>query len=237
MNIVSRYVDENGNIKNILYKVNHNIINQYQIDIVEKQIINELKNSIIILRGISDQTEIVYKPSVFKSNQYEFKNSTPFLNFAEFAEPAFGSANECLNNNLSLMAQKECYKVQSFFDNIKIKLIPLDIQIDSIILHLSEIRSTGIYSHLYEVKFIFNENYSSTCQECQNGMLHLRQEFDKISNQLYIDKNNTDIQYSGKIISDLSINNKTILRDELMTIFENSLKLSRIKHIEINEFN
>jgi hypothetical protein len=68
-------------------------------------------------------------------------------------------------------------------------------------------------------------------------MLHLRQEFDKISNQLYIDKNNTDIQYSGKIISDLSINNKTILRDELMTIFENSLKLSRIEYIEINEFN
>ena len=61
MNIVSRYVDENGYIKNILYKVNHNIINQYQIDIVEKQIINELKNSIIILRGISDQTETVYK--------------------------------------------------------------------------------------------------------------------------------------------------------------------------------
>ena len=139
MNIVSRYVYENGYIKNILYKVNHNIINQYQIDIVEKQIINELKNSIIILRGISDQTETVYKPSLFKSDQYEFKNSTPFLNFAEFAEPAFGSANECLNNNLSLMAQKECYKAQSFFDNIKIKLIPLDIQIDSIILHLSDL--------------------------------------------------------------------------------------------------
>ena len=237
MNIVSRYVDENGYIKNILYKVSHNIINQYQIAVVEKQVINELNDCIILLRGISDQTDVIYKPKTFKSDQYEFKSKTPFLTFNELAEPAFGSANECLNNNLSLMAQKECYKVQSFFDNIKIKLIPLDISFDSIILQLNEIRSTGIYSHLYNVKFTFNENYTSTCQECQNGMIHLRQEFNKISDQLYIDKNNTDIKYSGKIISDLSVNNKVILRDEIMSILENSFKLARISHIEIDEYN
>lgn len=235
MHIITKYINEEGYIRNIFYKISHNIINDAQIEILQKNVLNEMRDSIIILRGISDYTSLTCDGNKLYTDQYkiEFKNY-PFK-FLQMPEPAFGSAIECMTNNLSMFTQKECYKVQSFFDNIRIVMLPLDVQSDKFILVLNEIRSNGIYSHIYELSFGFDSNWTSTCQECQNGMLHLRQELSKLSDELYADPNDKSIYFEGKIITDFKVNDKNALKVQLMSILKNAFDLARISNIEINE--
>lgn len=234
MHIITKYIDEEGYVKNVFYKIYHNIINDVQVEILQKNVLDVINDSILILRGISDNSSLTCDGNKLYTEQYniEFKNY-PFK-FIQFPEPAFGSAIECITNNLSMVTQKECYKVQSYFDNIRIALLPVEIHSDKCTLILNEIRSNGIYSHLYEINFAFDSNWTSTCLECQNGMLHLRQELSKLSDQLYID-NSDGISYNGKIISDFKVNDKIILKDQLLTILKNAFTLARVSNIEIND--
>lgn len=234
MIFISKYIDDVGNIKNLYYKVSHNIINELQVEIVQKNVLDKLKDSVMIIRGISDIGSLNVSNLNITTDSFSVTSNEPCFSYIKLPEPAFGSVLECVTQNLSLMAQQECYKVQSYFDNIRITLIPTDISHDSVNIILNEIRSNGIYSHMYTLNFSFNENWSSGCTECSNGMMHLRQELNKMSEQLYIcDKSGFNI--SGKIIEDLKVNDKIALKEQIKVLLKNSLELSRVSNFEIND--
>ena len=157
------------------------------------------------------------------------------MNIITLQEPAFGSAYECLKINIQHMAQIECNKTSGYFDSIRIKLIPIDLIVDSAPLLLNEIRSNGIYTHQYNIKFTFDNDWSDSCETCQTGMTYLRGEITKFTNELYISE--TSVVVEGKIISDLSVNNINVLTDEIGVLLKNALINARVSKFILTEDN
>ena len=201
----TKYLDEFGDIKQLVYKISHNITSDVQLAVFTEEVLKPINESILVLRGISDfdySPELTKKKLISKKLSIKYKSGG--YDHIILQEPAYGSPMECVNRNLELMTQIKCQKLQSYFESIKFNLMPLDQKSDSIYLSLTEIKSNGIITNLYEVNFKFNGEWSPTCQTCINGMLHLRNEFKKVSDQLYMLPNET-INAEGAIIGDLNV--------------------------------
>lgn len=229
------YLDEFGDIKQLVYKISHNITSDVQLAVFTEEVLKPINESILVLRGISD---FDYSPELtkkkLKTKKLSIKYKTGGYDHIVLQEPAYGSPMECVNRNLELMTQIKCQKLQSYFESIKFNLLPLDQKSDSIYLSLTEVKSNGIITNLYEVKFVFNDHWSATCQSCINGMLHLRNEFNKVSNQLYV-LPNENIDIDGVVINDLSINNSNLLKDQINILLSNALQEAKVENFEIHE--
>lgn len=235
MLINANYIDDLGNIKRITGKINHNITSDVQLSIFKENILKKINESLLVLRGISDfDQELKLTKKTLKTNLLSLKFNSGSYEHTILQEPAFGSPTECISRNLELMAQIECHKVQSYFENFRIKIIPLDIKNDSVYLPLTEIRSNGIKTTLYEFKFTFNSDWSATCNSCINGMLHLRNEFEKISNHLYMVPNNS-IETEGHVITDLNVGNTDLLKEQIIILLSNALFEAKVQDFNIYE--
>lgn len=229
----TNYLDEFGDIRQLVYKVSHNITSDMQLAVFVEEVLKPINESLLVIRGISD---FDYSPELtkkkLKSKKLSIKYKSGGYDHIVLQEPAYGSPMECVNRNIELMTQIKCQKLQSYFESIKFNLMPLDQKSDSIYLSLTEIKSNGIITNLYEVNFKFNGEWSSTCQSCVNGMLHLRNEFNKVSNQLYI-LPNENIEADGAIISDLNVNNTDLLKDQISILLSNALLEAKVDNFEI----
>lgn len=231
----TNYLDEFGDIKQLVYKISHNITSDVQLAVFTEEVLKPINESILVLRGISDfdySPELTKKKLISKKLSIKYKSGG--YDHIILQEPAYGSPMECVNRNLELMTQIKCQKLQSYFESIKFNLLPFDQKSDSIYLSLTEIKSNGIITNLYEVKFKFNGEWSSTCQSCINGMLHLRNEFKKVSDQLYMLPNET-INAEGAIIGDLNVNNPNLLKDQISILLSNALLEAKVDNFEIIE--
>lgn len=235
MLLSTTYINDEGYIKNLRYKISHNITNADQLRIFENIILPKYNDNVLIIRGISEYGLLNATLSNLKTTQFDITLPTNGFNFINLPEPAFGSAQECVSTNLSLETQIECQKIQSYFDGIRIKLIPEDVSVDSAIILLNEVRSNGIYQHVYELTFSFADDWSSTCDTCKTGMQYLTNELTKFSNELYIVDGIGE--YSGRIINDLTVNNISVLKEQITLLLSNALTNARISDFTIKCLN
>ena len=235
MLLMTKYIDDQGFIKNVFYKISHNINNDDQLNIFKNTILNQFNEAVLILRGISDFGNLYTSPQSLITDQYNIDIKVNGFNFMSLPEPAFGSALECITTNLTLQTQIECQKVQSYFENIRIKLVPVDSKADAVVLLLNEIRTNGIYTHKYEIKFEFTDEWSATCNTCQTGMQYLQAELNKLSDEIYAVKDAFSID--GRIITDLSVNNISVLKDEIKILLSNALSNARVRDFTINDIS
>ncbi len=232
MILAAKHINDQGFIETNLYKISHNITNRDQLKIFKNKILKEYNESILIARGISDFVPIITEKNKLKTESLEITLDQPNFTYLVMPEPAFGSVGECIAKNLSMTTQIECHKVQSYFESIQINLMPIDIKADSIMIGLSEIRSNGIFTHVYDLNFTFNEDWRAECHSCVQGMLYLRNELSKLMKELYISKN-TNCEYNGKIISDLEVRNNVLLKNQINILLSNALQESKVLNFEI----
>lgn len=233
MLLMTKYIDDQGFLKNIFFKISHNINNAEQLKIFKLTILSQYNSNVLILRGISDFGKLVTSASRLITDQYDIDINSNNFNILTLPEPAFGSAVECITTNLTLQTQIECQKVQSYFESIRIKLVPIDTKADALVVLLNEIRSNGIHTHKYELKFEFSEDWSPTCNTCQTGMQYLQQELAKLSEELYCAKDMFNLD--GRIITDLSVNNISVLKDEIKLLLTNALLNARVRDFTITD--
>lgn len=233
MLLMTKYIDDQGFLKNVFFKISHNINNAEQLNIFKNNILGQYNSSVLMLRGISDFGKLITSPSRLITDQYDIDINSNTFNLLTLPEPAFGSAIECITTNLTLQTQIECQKVQSYFESIRIKLVPVDVKTDSLVLLLNEIRSTGIFTHKYELKFEFADTWTPTCNSCQTGMQYLQQELNKLSDELYSSKDMFNLD--GRIITDLSVNNISVLKEEIKLLLANALMNARIRDFTITD--
>lgn len=232
MILSTTYIDDLGFVKTTLHKISHNIVNNDQLDIFKKVILKKYNESVLFIREISDYGVNSLDGSALDTKELFFKLPSPNLSILRLPEPAYGSALECIMRNLTIETQIECHKVQSYFESIRISLLPIDTSVDKITIGLSEIRSSGVYTHLYDIKLSFTDEWSSTCDSCQKGALYLRNELNKLMDNLYISQN-PGYEYRGKIISDLEVNNKDLLKDQISILLSNALSDARVSDFTI----
>ena len=233
MILSTKYIDDQGFIKNLRYKISHNINSAEQLRVFKETILPSYNESVLILRGVSDFVEIVTTPTVLQTEQYKVTLPNNGFSFKTLPEPAFGSPQECVTTNLTLQTQIECQKLQSYFDNIRIKLVPVDTKLDAVTLLLNEVRSNGIHTHQYELVFQFTDDWSSTCETCRTGLLYLQNELNKLSNELYVARDTAE--FEGRIISDLTVNNISVLKEEIKLLLSNALTNARVQDFIIND--
>lgn len=231
----TNYIDEYGDIQQLIYKISHNITSDVQLKIFEEDILKPINSSLLVLRGISDfEQDLKLTKKKLKTHKLKIDYKSGGYDHLVLQEPAFGSPTECLTRNLELMSQIECAKVQSYFEHIRVNLIALDQKSDSVYLPLTEIKSNGIFTNLYELKFRFRPDWSATCSTCVNGMIHLRNELNKMSKHLYSLPSET-IEIDGFVISDLNINNPDLLKGQINILLTNALYEAKVEDFEIIE--
>lgn len=235
MLLVSKYITEDGFVKNLFYKISHNITNDLQLETFKYNVLKPMNDSILIVRGISDFGLLETTPGKLSTKQYTLDIKSKNFSYMSLPEPAFGSALECVATNLSIMTQIECQKVQSYFEPIRIKLVPVDVSQDSIILLLNEVRSNGIHTHKYQLKFEFDAHWSSTCDTCITGMTYLTSELNKLTDELYAPRD--VFKLDGRIIYDLSVNKIDVLKDEIKLLLTNALNNARVRDFTITDIS
>lgn len=233
MNILTRYVDRDGYIKTLVAKINHDLKDETHIQAFYNDILKNYNDSTLLIRGyIEDVIDLKTTATTFNSEKYSFNIKKHNLKFYQLREPAFGSVEECVKKNLALESQEMLYKYTSYMPFVNINLVNINDNDDTYYLVLNEIRDIGIYSHVHKISFIFNSEWSSTCDSCQNGIAHLKHELDKISNQLYmIEPNN--FKTTGNIVSDLQVTDSALLKEQINILLTNAIQLAKISHFEI----
>lgn len=233
MNILTRYVDRNGYIKTLLAKINHDLKDDVHIQAFYNNILSKYNDNILLIRGfIEDVVDLKHTATTFNTEQYHFNIKKHNLKFYQLREPAFGSVEECIKRNIILETQELLHKYTSYMPIVNINLLPVNETNDVYHLVLNEIRDIGLYTHVYKISFMFNPEWSATCDTCQNGMAHLKHELDKISDQLYmIEPNN--FKTVGNIISDLQITDSALLKDQISVLLSNAINLAKISEFQI----
>lgn len=233
MNILTRYVGKDGYIKTLAARITHDIKDHVQVQAFYNDVVKKYNDSILLIRGyIEDVHDLKTTATTFNSEKYYFNIKKHNLNFYQLREPAFGYAEECVKKNLILETQELLYKYTSYMQSVNINLVGINDNDDTYYLVLNEIRDTGLYSHVYKISFIFNSEWSSTCDSCQNGIAHLKYELDRISNQLYMSENN-NFKTSGHIISDLELYDAALLKDQIRVLLANAIQLAKISDFEV----
>lgn len=233
MLLATKYIDENGEIVPVLKKITHNIVDKSQQKMLG-EIVDKFNYNILILRGQSDFGKLRTEASILETEKYLLNIKNQGFSYYQLPEPAIGSPNECITNNLNLITQIECQKLQSYFENIRINLIPLDVTLDEHTLYFNEVRSNGIVTHLYNIKFTFRDDWSATCLTCANGLDHVKLELTKLGNYLYTAEN-SEYDLEGVVISDLNVANIDVLKEKLMLILSNSFNEAKIVDISLTQ--
>lgn len=235
MLLVTRYIDDKGEIVPLLYKITHNIVDDTQKQVL-KEIIEKFNNNILIIRGISDYSYIKTDLSLLKTDKYVFDIKSSGFKYYQLPEPAMGGATECITQNINLITQIECRKVQSYFENIRIQLMNPSVNPDNHIVMFNEIRSNGIIPHTYNIKFVFSSDWSATCITCSNGMAHVRLELDKMCKYMYATENN-NYSLDGFVITDLEVANIDLLKEKMMLLLANAFSEAKIVDILLDTIN
>lgn len=233
MNILTRYVDKDGYIKTFTAKINHDLKDHTHIQAFYNDVLQNYNESVLLIRGyIEDVVDLKHTATTFTSEKYHFNIKKHNLKFYQLREPAFGSVEECIKRNIILETQEMLYKYTSYMPIVNMNFVPINESNDHYNLVLNEIKEIGIYSHMYKLSFMFNPEWSSNCDSCQNGMAHLKHELDKVSNQLYmIEPNN--FKTSGYIVTDLQINDSTLLKSQFSVLLSNAIQLAKISDFNI----
>lgn len=233
MNILTRYVDRDGYIKTLAARITHDLKDHVHIQAFYNDVVKKYNDSTLLIRGFIEEVEdLKTTATTFSSNKYYFNIKKHNLNFHQLREPAFGYAEECVKKNIILETQELLYKYTSYMPIVNINFVGINDNDDTYHLVLNEVRDSGLYSHVYKISFIFNSDWSSTCDSCQNGMAHLKHELDRISKQLYMNENN-NFKTSGHIVTDLELYDAALLKDQIRVLLANAIQLSKISDFEV----
>lgn len=235
MNIVVRYINKDGFISNYIAQVKHGLNDPTIIKSAYENIITQYNENVLLIRGyVEDVLDLKKSASKLQTDKFSFDIKKKKLSYYELREPAFGSIDECIKRNLSIEFQELIGKYSPFGGGVNINLIGLNNADDVYYMALTEVRDIGLYTYVYKLNFTFLPDWSSTCDSCINGMAHVKNELQRISNQLFVNES-SPVVTTGNIISDLVVSDSSLLKDQINILLANAIKISKIADFTITD--
>ena len=233
MKLITKYLDEDGSITNFIYRLEIEPLDNITKKLFFDNVLSKYNGSLLYLRGISSYANIEYGLSFLRTDRFSFKLDSPSMNIYQPKEPCDPSVREGITRNLELELYNEQLKTKPYAEYKHIRLIPLENKVNEHIIYLNEIRSSGIYTRIYQIAFEYSGSWSDSCNECVNGMMYLRKELDKMSDLLYCPSEQYEVQ--GKIVQDLAVNDYILLKSQISILLKNALESSRVESFNITD--
>lgn len=219
----TRYFDDYGKIIPLTREIQISGANENDI----QSYIDEMNDSILYVRGLSDYAEILIETNRIKSDNISIDLVSNPIRVMRPNEPTFGRIDDAIIRNISLY-----YQVNKGI-NPTVNLLSVKNDTNKLNLVLNEIKNSGIYAHHFRVTLTFVDDWRETCSECQTALYALNQLFDRLNEQLYINKETTTIEVSGNIVDDFIVDSVEHLTQSLkkFIVFENY----KVKEIEVEK--
>lgn len=220
----TRYFDDYGKIIPFTKIIEISGANENDI----QSYVDEMNNSILYIRGMSDYAEITIENNRVKSDNIMIGFVSNPIHIMRLAEPTFGRIDDGILRNISLIFQVDKGL------NPTINLLSVKNDTNHLNLILNEIVPTGIYAHHFVVKLTFVDDWRETCSECQTALFALNQLFYKLSQQLYINKTtNKHIEINGNIVDDFRVDGVDNLIESLNKFI--NFEQYKVKEIEVEK--
>lgn len=227
--IKTSYIDDQGNLKPLYYKIVHDFKNQKNIDVIQN-LVEQFNESVLVLRSISEYEKFDSNTLLTENINLSYHN--PTLKFLELPEPFFGSVHEGLVKNIKLMVQLKAYEHTISIGNSDIVVSECTEEYaNSVLFKLVELNNTGIQTHVKEVRYEFDDERNPNCDSCKLGLAAFNDKVQQM-NTLTYSKLDTNIGLvTGNVINDLTINDDSQFLNNLNILLAQTIAQAKIKNL------